>query len=144
MKKILITFALLVSLANIGVVYAADVPLNYNGLVQCDGVVDSKNPNETQRNKECNFAALVSMINHTIQWVFGLTIPIFIFILCYAGFLYMGPPSSGKRAQAKKMLWAALTGFVIMLSAYFIVVTLLGWLVAPDFKGADSLIEIKK
>src|SRR5690348_1939939 len=126
MKNIFLTFLILISLGSLKVAYAQDVPLNYSGLVQCDGVTTAS---EKERQNTCNFAYLVGEVNYIIKWVFGLTIPIFVFIIAYAGILYMGPPSSGRRSKAKKMLWAAVTGFVIMLSAYLIVTTILGWVI---------------
>ncbi len=149
MKKILITLLALISIIPVfsHAQQVGPTTLNYSGLVQCDGVVlrdKQGNPLEQDRDKECSFAELVSMANYIIRWIFTLTIPIFIIIMAYAGFLYMMPPSSGKRQQANKMLWQALIGFVIMLCAWFIVSTLLKWLIDPSFKGADALIEQQK
>jgi hypothetical protein len=54
-------------------------------------------------------------------------------------------PNPSNRGKANKMLWAAVVGFVIMLSAWLIVATLLKWLVDPTRgKGADSFLEINK
>ncbi|MDQ5893583.1 MAG: hypothetical protein QG640_595 [Patescibacteria group bacterium] len=117
------------------------VKLDYGGLVKCDGVVDKNNPEEVARNNECDFQDLMGMVNSIIQWIFMLSIPIFIGLFAYAGFLYM-TPSPGNREKSNKMLWAALKGFVIMLIAWFMVSTLLSWIVSDSFKGtASSLLE---
>lgn len=143
MKKTFLTIAILLSLvASDRVTHVAHAAstLTYSGLVQCDGVTTE---GETERQKKCDFAALVSMVNYIIRWLFGLTIPIFAGIGAYAGFLYMTPNPSN-RTKANKMLWAAVVGFVIMLSAWLIVTTLLKWLVRDTFTGADALVEVKK
>lgn len=118
--------------------------LNYGGLVKCDGVVlkDAQgNPLEQDRNKECDFQALMMTVNSLIQWIFMLTIPIFVIMIAYAGFLYM-TPNPGNREKSNKMLWAGLKGFVIMLIAWFAVTTLVGWIVNPEFmKTAGSLLD---
>ncbi len=114
--------------------------LDYSGLVKCDGVVT---PGEAGRTRKCDFTALVDMINSLIKLIFMLSIPIFVAIFAYAGFLYM-KPSSGDREKANSMLWAALKGFVIMLMAWFIVYTLMSWVIDPLFKGATTFIGENK
>lgn len=112
--------------------------LNYGGLVKCDGVTTAS---EQDRQKVCDFQALMGMVNSVIQWVFMLTIPIFVIMIAYAGFLYM-TPNPGNREKSNKMLWAGLKGFVIMLIAWFAVTTLVGWIVNPEFmKTAGSLLD---
>lgn len=136
MKKILISCAVLISLLSVTPVHAA---LDYSGLVKCDGVVT---PGEEGRKTKCDFNALISMANSIISWLFMLSIPIFVGLFAYAGFLYM-QPSSGSREKANTMLWVALKGFVIMLVAWMLVATLLKLVVDPDFKGANTFIEKK-
>lgn len=120
--------------------------LDYGGLVKCDGVrsldKDGKPlPGEEGRQNVCNFQALMGMVNSIIKWIFGLTIPIFIGLFAYAGFLYM-TPNPGNREKSNKMLWAGLKGFVIMLIAWFGVSTLLGWIVSDSFmQTASSLLD---
>ncbi|MEK7463966.1 MAG: hypothetical protein AAB610_02500 [Patescibacteria group bacterium] len=135
MKKILVICSLFLAIGSAVPVYAA---LDYGGLVKCDGVVD---PNEPARNNECDFQDLIGTVNSIIKWIFMLSIPVFIGLFAYAGFLYM-TPSPGNREKSNKMLWAALKGFVIMLVAWFMVSTLLSWIVSDSFKGtASSLLE---
>ena len=111
--------------------------LNYGGLVKCDGVVTES---EQDRQRVCNFQALMLMVNSIIQWIFMLSIPIFVIMFAYAGFLYM-TPSPGNREKSNKMLWKALQGFAIMLIAWFIVSTLLSWVLSDSFKKtAGSLL----
>lgn len=143
MKKTFAIIALILSLSGFlpTHLYAENGKLDYSGLVQCDGVVD---PNETGRQTKCNFASLVKMIKHLIDWAFMLTIPIFTGLLAYAGFLHM-TPKEGNRTKAKSILWAALEGFVIMLSAWLIVTTVVKWVIDPKFLDtANSFLNVSK
>lgn len=137
MKKIFISLMILSTLLTATPVHAA---LDYSGLVKCDGVVDK---NEPGRTRKCDFTALIEMVNALIRWIFVLSTAIFVGLFAYAGFLYM-KPSSGDREKANSMLWAAVKGFVIMLMAWFIVYTLLNWVVNPLFKGTDTFIGKNK
>lgn len=146
MKKIInslfLTFVLVTFLLPIFASAQTDPPKRYSqggfSLVQCDGVADT-----TKGEIACNFSTLISMANFIIKWLFYIAVPIIVALFAYSGFLFM----TGKQAdreQSKKMLWAVLKGFAIMLVAWFLVKTLLDWLVAPSFKGADTLINQQK
>lgn len=118
-----------------------NVKLDYSGLVQCDGVVT---PGEEGRTTKCNFQSLMAMIDYLIKWVFGITVPIFVGLCAYAGWLYM-QPSSSDRAKANTMLLTALKGFAIMLMSWFIVTTLVKWVINPKlYDTATSLLDTKK
>lgn len=144
-KIILLSFLVIISVFGIykhTVSAQSNSDIKYSGLVRCDGVLD---PNEPGRNVKCNFAALINTIDYIVKWIFLLTIPIFAGIIAYAGFLYMKSPSSGDRTKANAMLWTAVKGFIIMLSAWVLVASLVDMIVDPAFKGvAGSLLEQKK
>ena len=102
---------------------------NSNGfsLVRCDGVVTAGEGNEVQ----CNFNLLMTTVNYVIQWLFYFSIPITVALFTYAGVQYMsGEPK--KIATAKNVFNNVAKGFAIMITAYLIVTTLVGWLVNPD------------
>ena len=142
MKKINLKLSslILLSILSLFPIYAS-AALDYSGLVKCDGVTTDS---ELYRQNKCNFAALMSMVNSTINWLFVISIPIAVGSLAYAGFLYM-TGSQEKIKQAKGLMTNVLTGFIIMLCAWFIVTTLLKWLVSDALKSAStSLIETKK
>ena len=150
MKKLILIGVLFFGIAGAAIV-PAHAALDYSGIVKCDGVkaveynslgeVVGVLPGEENRQRECDFAALMDMITSLINWAFMLSIPIFIGLFAYAGILYMTPNPSN-RSAANKMLWAALKGFVIMLIAWFLVTTLLKMVLDPLFEDtANSLIE---
>ena len=121
-------------------VKAEAAKLDYSGWVQCDGVLTKS---ENSRQVTCNFSNLMRMANYLINCALIISIPIIVGLLAYSGFLHM----SGKQENIKnsyKIMKNAVIGFIIMLSAWFMVSTLLKWLVKDDFKGADSLIEKQK
>ena len=104
--------------------------LNYSGLVKCDGVLD---PNEQDRQIKCDFAALMSMVKSTINWLFLITIPILVLLLSYGGLLYM----SGNKKNidtAKSIFQSAAKGFIIMLVAWVSVVTVVNWFITDTDK----------
>jgi hypothetical protein len=146
-KKIFLKFALFslilsTNLSFVPLVYSVNTTttpqtpatLDYSGWVQCDGVISSNEPN---RNKICNFANLVSMVKYLINWAFGISIPVIVGLLAYAGFLYM-TGSKGNIDKAKKIMISAVKGFVIALMAWFIVTTLLKWILTPEFLGVTG------
>jgi hypothetical protein len=75
----------------------------------------------------CDFKGIMSQLNHllTVAIVAGILVAIGGF--CYAGYLYMtGIPS--KISHAHKIFSNVAIGFIIMLSAWFIVYQILSWL----------------
>ena len=75
----------------------------------------------------CDFQGLMKQVQHLITAM--LTLGVFVAILgfSYAGFLYVrGTP--GTITQAHKIFEKVGVGFVIMISAWFIVYQILGWL----------------
>ena len=117
--------------------------LNYNGLVKCDGAVSiSPTAEEAQRNKVCNFNYLVLTIKSTIDWLFVLTIPLVTALLAYGGLLYL-TGSQGNITQAKKIFSSAIKGFIIMLIAWFAVVTVVKWFIDPEMlKVINTFVNI--
>lgn len=109
--------------------------LDYSGWVQCDGVVDTKN--EPGRKTTCNFENLIVMVNHLINWLFAISIPIIVGLFAYAGFKLMTGSESALK-EGKAMLLNAGKGFIIMLTAWFIVTTLLSWILNSEFIQTTS------
>lgn len=133
MKKILIIASIFlagISLSPSLVTAQATGPapkLDYSGIVKCDGVLKDK-AIEPGRQVECNLPTLMRIINELIQWAFYISIPIATVLFSYAGLLYMtGVP--GKISQANKIFTTTGIGFIIALSAWFAVRTVVGWFV---------------
>ncbi len=143
MKKNLLTifiFSILFSSLYLSVspkIVKAQAPLDYSGWVQCDGVLTK---GESGRNVKCDFVSFMKMANYLINWAFTISIPVIVGLLAYSGFLYMtGKEENLKRS--KRIMQNAVIGFIIMLTAWFIVSTLLKWLVNTSFTGVNTLIE---
>lgn len=85
---------------------------------------------------KCGFSDVFRLLNNIIKFFFTtLLIPIFIFILMYAGFQYItaqGNPS--KIADLKKMLLNFLKGILLILCSWLIVRTIMTTLLNDDFK----------
>ena len=137
-NKILFFMVLVVLLFPLKSVFSAtntDKTFGY-GLVQCDGVL---NPNEPNRQQKCNFAYLVNSINYIIYRMIAISIPLATALFAYAGFLYISGEQD-KIKQAKNIFINVAIGFIIMITAWFVVVTVVNWVV--DSKtGATSLIK---
>jgi hypothetical protein len=117
------------------------VKLDYSGWVKCDGVVTDS---EQYRQNKCDFVELINTVKSLINWAFMISIPIIIGIIAYAGFLYMTGTEANIK-KAKEFIWNAIIGFVIMLSAWFIVTFVLNQLLTDQFKQVTgTLVETKK
>jgi hypothetical protein len=81
----------------------------------------------------CDFNYFVLMINGIINWIIGIAGVIFTISAIYGGFLYMtSGENPGNKAKAKTILWSTLLGFVIILTAWLIVYTILTYVVPSD------------
>lgn len=97
--------------------------LSSAAIVNCDG--SKANP--------CNFEAFVDLINGIIDWVIGIAGVIFTISFIWGGFLYLtSGENPGNRDRAKGILWNTLIGFVIILTAWLIVFTILRTLTPYD------------
>ena len=83
------------------------------GLVSCTG-------------PDCNFCSFVVMINNLISWLIGFLTLAAVLALVYAGFkLVVSAGDQGAMTDAKKMITNIVIGFIIVLSAWLIVDTLM-------------------
>lgn len=97
-------------------------------LVVCDG---PKMPNAPSGYKVCNFASLMEQIQVFINVLIIVGVVATFISFLYAGYLYL-TGSEGNIKKAKNIFSKVGIGFIIMLSAWFIVYQILNWL------GADS------
>lgn len=110
--------------------FAEEVPfkLDYSGLVKCDGVIDK---NEPERQKVCDFNALISMVKSTINWLFVLTTSIAVLSCAYGGLMYMTGVEKNIN-KAKSLFYSIGKGFIIMLVAWFAVITVVNWFATTE------------
>jgi hypothetical protein len=100
------------------------------GLVPCEGTA----------NDPCNFEEFVRMINMIIKWIISIAGVIFAITLIWGGFLYMkSGDNPGNKSKATGMMWNTLKGFVIILTAWLIVYTILKTL-APNYPSLFEFI----
>ncbi|MFA6315559.1 MAG: pilin [Candidatus Paceibacterota bacterium] len=77
--------------------------------------------------RECNFNTFMLQVQRLINVLLVVGVLAATLLFCYAGYLLIkGSPDSIK--QAKNIFQKAFFGFIIMLSAWFIVYQLLSWL----------------
>lgn len=113
--------------------------LHYSGLVQCDGVIT---PGETYRKNVCDFNDLLGTVKFIINWIFIISIPLATALFAYAGILYL-TGTQGNIGTAKDIFSSVAKGFIIMLIAWFAVVTVVNWFVEKN-SGADIFINTSK
>jgi hypothetical protein len=104
-------------------------------LVVCDGPAY---PGMPQNYVPCNFATLMKQAQWLINVMIALGVVAAIVSFSFAGFLYVkGSPSDITRAVG--IFKKTGIGFIIMLSAWFIVYQILAWLVKSSV-GANALL----
>jgi hypothetical protein len=131
---VLVTLSIVssVSFSIFPVVTHASTPDNYSGLVKCSGVVQNNGE------KLCNFQTFISMVGTTINWLFVIAIPVAVALFAWAGLLYMSGKDDNKK-QARTIFLNVVIGFIIMLVAFVVVKTLVGWVVNSSF-GATTFL----
>lgn len=82
-----------------------------DGLVPCNTAAD------------CNFSALLQLVNNVINYLLLLTVPIAAIMFAYAGFIMVtaGEESAGAKTKAKSIIKDAVLGLIIALAAWLIV-----------------------
>lgn len=96
------------------------------------GLVTCKGP-------DCNFCSFVVMVNNLIEWLVGFLTLAAVLALVYAGFkLVVSGGDQGAMTDAKKMITNIIIGFVIVLSAWLIVDTLMKALLDPNLTDSEG------
>lgn len=94
----------------------ASVPLiaaaQGTGLVPCNGL-------------DCQMCHFVSLAQNLVNFLIGISIPIAVVLIAWAGVLLFTSSALDKVALAKKILWNAIIGFLIALSGWLVVQTVL-------------------
>lgn len=108
-------------------------------IVVCDGPTLPPNyPDKPANYVACDFNGMMLLVQHLINIMMVIGVLVAIVMFSYAGFLYI----TGKEANISKatsifpkVLW----GFIIMLSAWFIVYQILSWL-TKEGSGFSTLL----
>ena len=100
------------------------VPLvaSAQGIAQvCDGI-------------ECNACHVVDLIQNIINFVLGLSIPIAVGLVSWAGILYFTSAANpGNITKARAIFRSAIIGFIVALSAFLVVETILHAILDEDY-----------
>ena len=101
-------------------------PAKNKGLIPCNG-------------PECTFTDLLRGIDGIIDFLIKISIPIAMILFAYAGFLYItAAGNSGKIGKAHDVFKDVIVGFLIVLSAWLIVNTIVSPLISSDY---ETLLE---
>ncbi len=108
--------------------------------LNCNGIIDNKvGPGTTI--EECGFNDIIATITKIINWLIIFAVSITVLIMAYVGWMFMtAGDSQDKVKRAKGMFWNVIWGFVIMLSAWFIVNIVEKTLIADD-SGIKSYLK---
>ncbi len=95
-------------------------------LVPCNGV-------------NCDFNALMKLVNRVISFILYVSIPLAAISFSYAGYLYLSAAGdTGKIESAHEIFKKVLIGFIFILSAWLIVYAITNSLLDSDFKNSES------
>ncbi len=114
---------LLIGLFFIGVTPA------FAAIVPCDGV-------SSGGGKACQACHFVQLGNNILKWIIGIMASVCALVIAYAGFLMvMAGGDSGNISEAREMITNTVIGFIILLSAWLVVDTVLKMFVGDTLPG---------
>ena len=92
----------------------------------------------------CRACDLVALIQHVLSFLIGLSIPIAVAMFAWAGILYFTNAANQKNiGKAKRIFKSALWGFVLVISAWLIINTLLNAVLNKSFYTGGSWFYVK-
>jgi hypothetical protein len=121
----LVLFLMSLSIPAVSFAQTTGATLAYN----CDGTATSTDASGTP---PCDFNALINTGTNLIEWMFYVSVPIMVALLAYAGILYMTGLEKNI-SKAKGMFLKVAGGFTIMLIAFVVINTLVGWIGNSSF-----------
>lgn len=88
---------------------------------------------------DCHWENLLALIRRVSGYLITIAVPVAGGIIAIAGmYLVFNPANESKRTEAKKILWGAVIGLLIVLAAHVIIKTVLDSLEVPkEFKTKD-------
>ncbi len=131
MKKIIFTSAVLFLPA------ISFAQTNTSLVVNCSGTASTTTIVNGVTTQPCDFNTLIDTGTHLIEWMFYISVPIMVAILAYAGILYMTGLEKNI-SKAKGMFLKVALGFTIMLVAFVVINTLVGWIGNSSFTTTSN------
>lgn len=105
-----------------------------NGLIPCGRTSASVSPTSYIQSSDCQLTYLVATIRTIINFLLGLSIPISVALFAWAGILYFtAQGDTGKINRAHKIFTSVLIGFIITVSGWLIVQTVVASLTNQSF-----------
>lgn len=90
----------------------------------------------------CGFVQFIELINNVVSLLIALSFPIAAGVIAWAGFnMIMDGGNGAKRKESIEMIKKVVIGFVIILSAWIVVSTLLNALLSSSFKDAVQIVK---
>lgn len=90
----------------------------------------------------CGYVEFIQLINNVVKLLVGLSFPIAAGVIAWAGFNMMMDAGNGaKRKESIEMIKKVVIGFVIILSAWIVVSTILDALLSNAFKDAVQIVK---
>ena len=118
------------------------------GLIRCGNATTSKlvdGKTIVVLANPCDFNDAIALIQRVIDGIITFSWIIFTISFIYGGFLYMTSGANpGNKSKAISILWNTLKGFVIILTAWLIVYTLLTYLVPSSSDTSNSIFRFLK
>lgn len=105
---------------------------DYSGLVKCDGFIKDANNQKIDGMRECNFAAIVSIVQALISWFFGISGSLAALLFMYGGVLYLSSNPSNIE-KARQIFTNTALGIGIVATAWLFVRTILELVVDPKY-----------
>lgn len=99
--------------------------VNADSIIPCGGYILDANGNKTGDQPPCDFDYLMKLVNNIINWIIVISAPIAAGVFAWAGILYMTTGVADKKSEAKEMIQKVFIGFVVILSAWIIVGTII-------------------
>lgn len=93
---------------------------------------------------DCTFQHLLQLVKNIINFIVAIAVPLASVVIMYAGIkLVLSRTNETERSEAKKVLWTAVWGLVIVLAAWLIVNTILVALLREDFDNPLTRVILK-
>ncbi len=88
---------------------------------------------------DCDFEDFIQLIRNIIDWIIKISVPVATGVFAWAGFKYMTSGVVDQKSEAKEMIRKVFIGFVVILSAWLIVSTIINALLNEDFRNVIDI-----